>query len=163
MIPRLFSKGAVVIPEEQLTIGKTLGEGNFGRVFRGEFRDEHGQKVRSKRKRNLTFWMRTFFVSSFKVSDRHKSSESRNGIEIERRNETRSFHHERTFASVYRSTFWNLSIEKNVEHIDGKENLFIVRFFFFTARTNRSLVRQRNCFVFFMFTEKRRFRFFGFV
>jgi hypothetical protein len=35
----------VIIREEQLTIGKLLGEGNFGKVFAGEYRDEHGKAV----------------------------------------------------------------------------------------------------------------------
>ena len=45
LVPALFQKGAVVIHEDQLTIGKLLGEGNFGKVYRGEYRDEHGQTV----------------------------------------------------------------------------------------------------------------------
>ncbi len=35
----------VSIREEQLTIGKLLGEGNFGKVYAGEYREEHGKVV----------------------------------------------------------------------------------------------------------------------
>lgn len=35
----------VGIREDQLTIGKLLGEGNFGKVFAGEYRGEHGESV----------------------------------------------------------------------------------------------------------------------
>ena len=35
----------VIIREEQLTIGRLLGEGNFGKVFAGEYRGEHGKNV----------------------------------------------------------------------------------------------------------------------
>jgi hypothetical protein len=35
----------VIIREEQLTFGKLLGEGNFGKVYAGEYREEHGKIV----------------------------------------------------------------------------------------------------------------------
>lgn len=41
----MVNKKVVLIREEQLTFGKLLGEGNFGKVFAGEYRDEHGTVV----------------------------------------------------------------------------------------------------------------------
>lgn len=41
----LVNKKVVNIREEQLTLGRLLGEGNFGQVFAGEYRDEHGAAV----------------------------------------------------------------------------------------------------------------------
>ncbi len=38
----------VIIREEQLTFGKLLGEGNFGKVYAGEYREEHGKSVNFK-------------------------------------------------------------------------------------------------------------------
>ena len=35
----------VAISEDQITVGKVLGEGNFGKVFAGEYFYEHGKKV----------------------------------------------------------------------------------------------------------------------
>jgi len=35
----------VSIREEQLTFGKLLGEGNFGKVYAGDYREEHGRIV----------------------------------------------------------------------------------------------------------------------
>lgn len=45
LINPLVNKKVVIIREEQLTIGRLLGEGNFGKVYAGEYRDEHGGVV----------------------------------------------------------------------------------------------------------------------
>lgn len=45
LVNPLVNKKVVVIREEQLTIGKLLGEGNFGKVYAGEYREEHGKVV----------------------------------------------------------------------------------------------------------------------
>jgi hypothetical protein len=39
------NKKVVIIREEQITVGKLLGEGNFGKVYAGEYREEHGKIV----------------------------------------------------------------------------------------------------------------------
>ncbi|CAF0838356.1 unnamed protein product [Rotaria sordida] len=45
LVNPLVNKRVVIIREEQLTVTKLLGEGNFGKVFAGEYREEHGQTV----------------------------------------------------------------------------------------------------------------------
>jgi hypothetical protein len=45
LVNPLVNKKVVIIREEQLTFGKLLGEGNFGKVFAGEYREEHGKVV----------------------------------------------------------------------------------------------------------------------
>jgi hypothetical protein len=45
LVNPLVNKKVVVIREEQLTFGKLLGEGNFGKVYAGEYREEHGKSV----------------------------------------------------------------------------------------------------------------------
>jgi len=47
LVNPLVNKKVVIIREEQLTFGKLLGEGNFGKVFAGEYREEHGKVVSS--------------------------------------------------------------------------------------------------------------------
>ncbi|CAF3915797.1 unnamed protein product [Rotaria magnacalcarata] len=42
LVNPLVNKKVVIIREEQLTIGRLLGEGNFGKVYAGEYQDEHG-------------------------------------------------------------------------------------------------------------------------
>jgi hypothetical protein len=45
LVNPLVNKKVVSIREEQLTFGKLLGEGNFGKVYAGEYREEHGKIV----------------------------------------------------------------------------------------------------------------------
>jgi len=45
LVNPLVNKKVVIIREEQLTFGKLLGEGNFGKVYSGEYREEHGKIV----------------------------------------------------------------------------------------------------------------------
>ncbi|CAF2829748.1 unnamed protein product [Rotaria sp. Silwood2] len=45
LVDPLVNKRVVIIREEQITFGKLLGEGNFGKVFAGEYREEHGRTV----------------------------------------------------------------------------------------------------------------------
>ncbi len=51
----------VIIREEQLILGKLLGEGNFGKVFAGEYREEHG-KVVSLYLIFISFLFRYFYI-----------------------------------------------------------------------------------------------------
>jgi hypothetical protein len=48
LVNPLVNKKVVIIREEQLTFGKLLGEGNFGKVYAGEYREEHGKSVNFK-------------------------------------------------------------------------------------------------------------------
>ncbi|CAF3857161.1 unnamed protein product [Rotaria sp. Silwood1] len=45
LVDPLVNKRVVIIREEQLKFGKVLGEGNFGKVYAGEYREEHGRSV----------------------------------------------------------------------------------------------------------------------
>ena len=45
LVNPLVNKRVVIIREEQLSFGKLLGEGNFGKVFAGEYREDHGRVV----------------------------------------------------------------------------------------------------------------------
>jgi hypothetical protein len=53
LVNPLVNKKVVIIREEQLTFGKLLGEGNFGKVFAGEYREEHGKVVSSLFKKKI--------------------------------------------------------------------------------------------------------------
>ena len=45
LVNPLVNKKVVAISEDQISVGKVLGEGNFGKVFAGEYYYEHGKKV----------------------------------------------------------------------------------------------------------------------
>jgi hypothetical protein len=48
LVNPLVNKKVVSIREEQLAFGKLLGEGNFGKVYAGEYREEHGKIVSNR-------------------------------------------------------------------------------------------------------------------
>ncbi|CAF1095651.1 unnamed protein product, partial [Didymodactylos carnosus] len=45
LVNPLINKKVVVIQDEQLTYGKLLGEGNFGKVYEGTYHEQHGKVV----------------------------------------------------------------------------------------------------------------------
>lgn len=117
LVNPLVNKKVVIIREEQLTIGKLLGEGNFGKVYAGEYREEHGKVVSFECL--LIYSSDIFEFVLFSGSSRYQSIESKCRFSITRRNEKGSIRNERIISSMYCSSLWCFSIEKIEQYLDG--------------------------------------------